>query len=218
MMDAIEILLIIAVILVVILCIVLFILIDKLRGYKLHSILLERNLKTEQEEKEYYFRESKRNERELKIVKEQELKKINSNKKIKISDNTSLVMKDTFKGKKALVGDYHEWMLQNTRKVLMSLGFEVDTVESGDDIYDKIVHGYTCDVIITNNLYKYGKRNGIDILHDLKDIEGFNIPIVVLTLSTGARDEFIYEYGFDEYMEKVLTQKQAEEVMTRLLL
>ena len=24
--------------------------------------------------------------------------------------------------------------------------------------------------------------------------------------------------GFDEYMEKVLTQKQAEEVMTRLLL
>ena len=213
-MDAIEILLIIAVILVVILCIVLFILIDKLRGYKLHSILLERNLKTEQEEKEYYFRENRRNERELKIVKEQELKKNNNSKTIKISEKTSLVKKDTFKGKKVLVGDYNEWMLQNTRKVLMSLGFEVDTVESGDNI----THGYTCDVIVTNNLYKYGERNGIDVLHDLKDIEGFNIPIVVLTVSTGARDEFVYEDGFDEYMEKVLTQKQAEEVMTRLLL
>ena len=217
-MDAIEILLIIAVILVVILCLVLFILIDKLRGQKLHSILLERNLKTEQEEKEYYFRENRRNERELKIVKEQELKKNNNSKTIKISEKTSLVKKDTFKGKKVLVGDYNEWMLQNTRKVLMSLGFEVDTVESGDDIYDKITHGYTCDVIVTNNLYKYGERNGIDVLHDLKDIEGFNIPIVVLTVSTGARDEFVYEDGFDEYMEKVLTQKQAEEVMTRLLL
>ena len=217
-MDAIEILLIIAVILVVILCIVLFILIDKLRGYKLHSILLERNLKTEQEEKEYYFRENRSNERELQIVNAQELNKTNNSKTIKISEKTSLVKKDTFKGKKVLVGDYNEWMLQNTRKVLMSLGFEVDTVESGDDIYDKITHGYTCDVIVTNNLYKYGERNGIDVLHDLKDIEGFNIPIVVLTVSTGARDEFVYEDGFDEYMEKVLTQKQAEEVMTRLLL
>ena len=107
MIDAIEILLIIAVILVVILCIVLFILIDKLRGYKLHSILLERNLKTEQEEKEYYFRENRRNERELKIVKEQELKKNNNSKTIKISEKTSLVKKDTFKGKKVLVGDYN---------------------------------------------------------------------------------------------------------------
>ena len=73
------------------------------------------------------------------------------------------------------------------------------------------------DVIVTNNLYKYGKRNGIDVLHDLKAIEDFNTPIIVLTVSTGARDKFIYEDGFDEYMEKVLTQKQAEEVMTKVL-
>ena len=99
----------------------------------------------------------------------------------------------------------------------MSLGFEVDTVESGDDIYDKITHGYTCDVIVTNNIYKHGKRHGIDVLNDLKDIEGFNIPIVVLTVSTGEREEFL-NMGYDEYMEKILTQKQAEEVMTRLLL
>ena len=117
----------------------------------------------------------------------------------------------------ALVGDYNEWMLQTTRKVLMSLGFEVDTVESGDDIYDKVIHGYNYDVIVTNNLYKYGKRNGIDVLHNLKAIEDFNTPIIVLTVSTGARDKFIYEDGFDEYMEKVLTQKQAEEVMTKVL-
>lgn len=215
MMDAIEILLIIAVILVVVLLFVLYIFVDRLRRYKLSLALLKRNLESETKDKEFYIRESERNKKELEIVKEQAEKKYKK-KVIKIG-KTSLVNKDTFKGMKVLVGDYNDDTIQNTRKVLMSLGFEVDTVKSGDDIYDKITHGYTCDVIVTNNLYRYGKRHGIDVLNDLKNIEGFNIPIVVLTISTGEREEFL-NMGFDEYMEKALTQQQAEEVMTRLLL
>lgn len=215
-MDTIKIMLIVAVILVVVLSLVLYNFVDRLRRYKLSLALLERNLETEKNDKEFYIRESERNKKELEIVKEQAEKKYRKRKAIKIG-KTSLVNKDTFKGMKVLVGDYNDDTIQNTRKVLMSLGFEVDTVESGDDIYDKITHGYTCDVIVTNNIYRYGKRHGIDVLNDLKDIEGFNIPIVVLTISTGQREEFL-SMGFDEYMEKVLVQKQAEEVMTRLLL
>ena len=215
-MDTIKIMLIVAVILVVVLSLVLYNFVDRLRRYKLSLALLERNLETEKNDKEFYIRESERNKKELKIVKEQAEKKYRNRKTIKIG-KTSLVNKDTFKGMKVLVGDYNDDTIQNTRKVLMSLGFEVDTVETGDDIYDKITHGYTCDVIVTNNIYRYGKRHGIDVLNDLKDIEGFNIPIVVLTISTGQREEFL-SMGFDEYMEKVLVQKQAEEVMTRLLL
>ena len=215
-MDTIKIMLIVAVILVVVLSLVLYNFVDRLRRYKLSLALLERNLETEKNDKEFYIRESERNKKELEIVKEQAEKKYRNRKTIKIG-KTSLVNKNTFKGMKVLVGDYNDDTIQNTRKVLMSLGFEVDTVESGDDIYDKITHGYTCDVIVTNNIYRYGKRHGIDVLNDLKDIEGFNIPIVVLTISTGQREEFL-SMGFDEYMEKVLVQKQAEEVMTRLLL
>ena len=108
-------------------------------------------------------------------------------------------------------------MLNHTRKILLSLGFDVDVVKSGDDIYDRIQHGYKYDVIVTNNIYKIG-RNGIDLLNDLKLMNGFNVPVVALTVSTGKRDEFINCYGYDEYMEKVLTQEQAEEVMGKLLL
>ena len=204
-MDTIKIMLIVAVILVVVLSLVLYNFVDRLRRYKLSLALLERNLETEKNDKEFYIRESERNKKELEIVKEQAEKKYRKRKAIKIG-KTSLVNKDTFKGMKVLVGDYNDDTIQNTRKVLMSLGFEVDTVESGDDIYDKITHGYTCDVIVTNNIYRYGKRHGIDVLNDLKDIEGFNIPIVVLTISTGQREEFL-SMGFDEYMEKVLVQK-----------
>ena len=195
---------------------VLYIFVDRIRRYKLSLVLLERNLESETQDKEFYIRESGRNKKELEIVKEQAEKKYRNRKTIKIG-KTVLINKDTFKGMKALVGDYNDYMIQNTRKVLMSLGFEVDTVESSDDIYDKITHGYTCDVIVTNNIYKYGKRHGIDVLYDLKSIEGFDIPIVVLTISTGKREEFL-NMGYDEYMEKMLTQKQAEEVMTKLLL
>ena len=72
---------------------------------------------------------------------------------------------------------------------------------------------YNYDVIVTNNIYK-NSCDGPEVLRELREIYDFTTPIVVLTVSTGQEDKFINRIGFDGYLEKMLTQKQAEVVMT----
>lgn len=133
---------------------------------------------------------------------------INSGEKLKI--------KSLFKGKRVLVGDYNVEMLKHTKKIFMSLGFDVDVVHSGEEIIDKIKKGYLCDVIVTNHVYKNG-CDGEEVLRIVKNIDP-TLLVVVLTVSVGKRNEFVHNYGFDGYLEKLLMQGQAEEEMTRLLL
>ncbi len=125
-----------------------------------------------------------------------------------------LKIKTLFKGKKVLIGDYNVEMLKHTKKIFMSLGFDVDVVSSGEEIIAKIKKGYFCDVIVTNHLYKDG-CDGEEVLKSIKTIDA-SIPVVVLTVSVGKRNTFIQNYGFDGYLEKLLTQKQAEEEMKRI--
>jgi len=167
-------------------------------------------------EKNAFENESKILENELNILKEFE-KKERTEKDFIVSNNKRIKMKDTFKGKKLLLGDYNKDMLRHSRKIFLSLGFEVDIVESGDDLIQKIMCGYNYDVIVTNNIYK-NSCDGPDVLRELREIYDFTTPIVVLTVSTGQKDKFINEIGFDGYLEKMLTQKQAEVVMSELLL
>ena len=47
---------------------------------------------------------------------------------------------DTFKGKKALIGDYFAPSYYNTKMVLDSLGFEMTIVKTYYDVIEKINH------------------------------------------------------------------------------
>lgn len=172
-----------------------------------HSIVGERNA---------FENESKILENELIMLKEFE-----NSERIKkdfiVTNNTRIKLKETFKGKKLLLGDYNKETLRHSRKIFLSLGFDVDVVSSGDDIIQKIKCGYNYDVIVTNNIYK-NSCDGPDVLRELREIYDFKTPIVVLTVSTGQKDKFVNDMGFDGYLEKMLTQKQAEAVMRELLI
>ena len=50
----------------------------------------------------------------------------------------------------------------------------------------------------------------------LREIDNFNIPVIVLTVSKGKRDMFVNGYGFNEYMEKLLTQDKVMETLPKL--
>lgn len=165
-------------------------------------------------ERDAFETESKILENELNILKEFERQ--TNQKDFIVSNNKRIKMKTTFKGKKLLLGDYNKEMLKHSRKIFLSLGFDVDIVESGDALIQKVLCGYNYDVIVTNNIYK-NSCDGPDVLRELKDLPDFETPIVVLTVSTGQKEKFINEIGFDGYLEKMLTQKQAEMVMSKLI-
>lgn len=115
---------------------------------------------------------------------------------------------------KVLVGDYMPSSITNTINVLESMGIEVDVAKSGVGIIRKIKQGNNYDLIISNNVYDKGNYDGYRTMNMLKEIKGFNTPVIVLTISKGQRNEFMSR-GWDDYMEKLLTQEQILDIFPK---
>lgn len=116
-----------------------------------------------------------------------------------------------------ILGDYMITSISNTIDVLESIGIKVTPVRTGVEIINRIKKGEKYDVIITNNIYKNGNCDGPKLVKILKNMEDFKIPIVVLTISKDMRKKFINEYGFDEYIEKYITQEKAINTLEKLI-
>jgi len=117
---------------------------------------------------------------------------------------------------KILVGDYNKTSVSNTTLVLESMGLNVTIAKSGIEIIERIKNNEKYDLIISNNIYNTGHCDGPETLMRLKEIENFSIPVIVLTVSKDKRDMFVNGYGFDEYMEKLLTQDKVMETLPKI--
>lgn len=137
---------------------------------------------------------------EYEFIIEKKLPKYKPNKKIKV-----------------LIGDYDIMSISNSINILKSMGIETKAARSGREIIKRISNGEQYDLIITNNVYTTGHCDGPDTLIELKKLKDFNTPVVVLTVSSGKRHLFMGDYGFDEYMSKLLTQQQVIEVLPRVI-
>lgn len=115
-----------------------------------------------------------------------------------------------------LVGDYNKASVSNTTSVLESMGLNVTIANSGVEIIERIKNNESYDLIISNNIYNTGHCNGPETLMRLRELDNFNIPVIVLTVSDGKRDMFVNGYGFDEYMVKLLTQEKIIETLPKI--
>lgn len=116
-----------------------------------------------------------------------------------------------------LVGDYIEYSISNTVSVLESMGIKTTMAKSGLEIIKRIKDGEQYDLIISNNIYDRGHCDGPQTLNRLKEIDNFNIPVIVLTISENEREHFIYHCGFNEYMTKLLTQEKVLETLPKVI-
>lgn len=136
----------------------------------------------------------------------------NMNPIIKISDKYKPNKKIS-----VLVGDYNKSSVSNTASILESMGIDVKIAKSGVEIIKRIENGEKYDLIISNNIYDRGHCDGPQMLEKLKEMDSFNIPVIVLTVSENKRHLFIGEFGFDEYMTKLLTQEQVIETFPKII-
>ena len=62
------------------------------------------------------------------------------------------------------------------------------------------------------------KMNGVETLHKLKEIPGFNTPVVALTANaiTGMREKYIND-GFTDYLAKPIEKEQMIQVLNEVL-
>jgi len=156
-------------------------------------------------------------ENQKKLMEEEKIKEsVKWNKKIQSQYNDKLVK---FKYEpnikiKVLVGDYTTSMAPYTNSILKSMGIETEVVPTASDVIDRINSGKKYDFIITNNVYPRGE-SGKQVLDTLKAKEGFNIPIIILTIDQDARELYVDELGFDEYIPKPLDVDKVKKVFTK---
>lgn len=161
---------------------------------------LEMQYKKEQEEREKNIRKKERIIWNNKIKKNLKIEQVLiANKKIKV-----------------LVADYNSGMISITDTILESMGIETELVKSGYDILDLIQSGKKYDAIITNNIFR-DCPDSYEILDKLKEIHGFDIPTIVLTVSMNKRNYFINDLGFDEYIEKPLSVDKAKKALCSVI-
>lgn len=113
---------------------------------------------------------------------------------LKIKPKIKLKNEPIYVGKKVLIGDYYKYSYANTKMVLESLGFDVTLALSGKEVVKRIKDGEKYDIIFSNNIYRNG--TGQECLDELKQIEGFNTPVVIHTLTENKRNYFVNEIRF----------------------
>ena len=139
----------------------------------------------------------------------------------KIVDGSILEVKEEqqeieFPNKKVLVVDDNLLNLKVASKLLKERLLEVETSSSGFDCIEKIKSGNKYDIIFMDIMMP--KMSGKDTLKKLKEIEGFNIPVVALTADamSGVGDKYI-EVGFNDYLSKPIENTELNRVLNKIL-
>jgi CheY-like chemotaxis protein len=100
-------------------------------------------------------------------------------------------------------------------KLIDALGYKVDAAYSGIEAIRKIEET-NYDLIFMDIMMPM--LDGVQTYHELKKLEGFDIPTVALTADAvlGARDKYLSE-GFDEYITKPCNKEEFDKIITRFI-
>ena len=128
-----------------------------------------------------------------------------------LSNNTTEVKEDVkFEHKKILIVDDNELNIKVAKRALQEFYFDIDEALEGQVCIDKISSGSKYDLILMDIMMP--NMSGETTLKKLKEIDGFNIPVVALTADAmaGAQERYIEE-GFIDYIAKPFSRDQIKE-------
>ena len=93
---------------------------------------------------------------------------------------------------------------------------DIVCVDSGFLCLEKISAGEKFDVILLDDMMP--KMSGVETLHKLKEIAGFNTPVVILTANaiTGMKSKYLSE-GFNGYLAKPIEKEKMIQVLNEVL-
>ena len=115
-------------------------------------------------------------------------------------------------GKKILVVDDNKLNLKVINKILTEYKLDVTLIESGFICIEKIENHEKYDIILMDIMMP--KMSGVETLKRLKEITGFNTPVIALTADAiqGKVNKYL-EVGFNDYLSKPVEKTELNRVL-----
>lgn len=119
-------------------------------------------------------------------------------------------------GQRVLVVDDNKVNLKVAKRLLRDYYVDVELILSGQECLERILSGEKYDLILMDDMMP--RMSGTEALRHLKNIIGFDIPVVALTANaiSGMRERYL-SLGFDEYLPKPIDVDQLNHVLRRFL-
>ncbi len=115
-----------------------------------------------------------------------------------------------------LIVDDNRINLKVAARLLKDYYILTDTCLSGQECIDKILNGEKYDLILMDDMMP--KMTGTETLKNLKNIIGFNIPVIALTANaiTGMKEKYL-SVGFNDYLAKPIDRNKLHAILKRYL-
>ena len=117
---------------------------------------------------------------------------------------TTLDLKD----KKILLVDDNSLNIKVANKILERFNANnITSLDNGFDCIELIKSGKVFDIILMDDMMP--KMSGVETFHKLKELDGFNQPVVILTANaiTGMKEKYLSE-GFEDYLAKPIEKDE----------
>ena len=122
----------------------------------------------------------------------------------------------SFEGKKVLLVDDNKLNLKVGTKILKEYDLDVTCTDSGFECISKIKNKENYNIILMDIMMP--KMGGVETLKKLKDIEGFNTPVIALTADAiQGREKKYIEVGFSGYLTKPIEKDELAKVLSKYL-
>lgn len=120
------------------------------------------------------------------------------------------------KGKKILVVDDNKLNLKVAEKLLKPYNVVIETLTNGEDTIKKIKQFNQYDLILLDQMMP--EMDGTTTLKELKKLEGFRTPIIVLTADAivGKKEEYL-KAGFNDYLSKPINNDELYRILKKYL-
>ena len=122
---------------------------------------------------------------------------------------------DNLISKKILLVDDNELNIKVAQTTLKKYNFDITSVTSGSSCIEKVIDN-KYDLILLDDMMP--ELDGCTTLDNLKTLENFNTPVVMMTASSYDEvEEKIKKHGFDGYLSKPINKEELDKVLENLL-
>lgn len=143
---------------------------------------------------------------------------VNGNKEENISRKRILKPIDA-SGKRILLVDDNKMNLKVALKLLSPYNLEVVEVNSGKGVLSILEKDKDFDLILMDDLMpEMSGTECLDILKKIERVDGFYIPVVVLTANAvaGMKEKYL-SVGFDDYLAKPIDKYELDRILKKYL-